>query len=322
MDSLQIADSARIIGELRLGDGAYIAQGSIVRSEEGSVEMGTSTWLLENSVVIGTKTHPVSIGSKTVFGHKCVVIGTSIGDLCEIGNGTIFLPGSTIGDMCIFGEGTLVQEGQVIPSRSVVMGRPARIIRQLTDEDEAMIKRMRSGSLDIEESELTTVYGKEGDSMGKLYPYKNKTPQVADTTYLSETAEVTGDVIIGQHCQIASGVKIIGDSHGPVRIGNNVQILENTVLHLLPNNQLIIEDDVIIGPSCIIHGTTIGRSTIIESGAILCDNSSIGENSLIKAGSLVPQRKEIAANSIVEGFPADVVGKNDGELERPDWGLL
>jgi carbonic anhydrase/acetyltransferase-like protein (isoleucine patch superfamily) len=53
---------------------------------------------------------------------------------------------------------------------------------------------------------------------------------------------------VGERTIIGAGVKIIGDSHGPVRIGNDVQILENTVLHLLPDNDLIIDDGVIIGP--------------------------------------------------------------------------
>lgn len=322
MEERRIASSARLLGNVRLGEGVYIAQGTIVRSQEDSVQIGHETWVLENSVVIGTAENPADIGSKTVFGHKCLVVGAEIGNLCEIGNGTIFLPGSKVGDMCIFGEGTLVEENQEIPSRSVVMGRPGRVMRQLTDEDEAMIKRMRGGNIELHEGEYMTFSGEQGEDMGKLYPYKDKTPQVAESAYLFETAEVTGDVIIGENCRIASGVKIIGDSHGPVRIGNNVQILENSVLHLLPDNELIIEDDVTIGPGCMIHGTTIGRSSVIESGAILCDNSKLGENTLVKAGSLIPQRKEFEKDAVLEGFPAKEVGKNEGLLERPSWGFL
>jgi len=59
-------------------------------------------------------------------------------------------------------------------------------------------------------------------------------------------------VVIGERTIIGSGVKIIGDSHGPVRIGDDVQILENTVLHLLPDNDLIIDDGVIVGPGAMI----------------------------------------------------------------------
>ena len=82
---------------------------------------------------------------------------------------------------------------------------------------------------------------------------------------------------------IGAGVKIIGDSHGPVRIGNDVQILENTVLHLLPDNELVIDDGTVIGPGAMIHGCHIGAGSVVEPGAIVCDGSIVGER-LRRAG--------------------------------------
>jgi carbonic anhydrase/acetyltransferase-like protein (isoleucine patch superfamily) len=76
--------------------------------------------------------------------------------------------------------------------------------------------------------------------MGKLYSFRDTTPTVDPTATLFDSAELTGDVVIGPASIIGAGVKIIGDSHGPVRIGARVQILENTVLHLLPDNDLVI----------------------------------------------------------------------------------
>lgn len=139
MPHLKIDDSARLIGQLRLGNNVYIAQGSIVRSMDDSLTIGNASWVLENSVLIGTPEYPLNVGSKTIFGHKCIAIGSEIGDLCEIGNGVIFLPHSNVGNLCIFGEGTIIPEGCVIPDGSVVLGRPARIIRTLTTEDKNMI---------------------------------------------------------------------------------------------------------------------------------------------------------------------------------------
>lgn len=139
--------------------------------------------------------------------------------------------------------------------------------------------------------------------------------------YLYDTAEVTGDVHIGENSVIAAGVKIVGDSYGPVRIGKNVQILENCVLHLLPDNELIIEDNVVIGPGSIVHGTTIGEDSIIESGVTICDNSSLEKNCLVKSGSLVKQRSVFADNSILEDFSAKEIGKSDKRLERSSWGI-
>ena len=320
---VRINDSARVIGRTSLGEDAYIAQGTIVRSENDSVILGNKTWALENSVLIGTGTHPLRVGSKTVFGHKCIVMGAEIGDLCEIGNGTIFLPGSKVGNMCIFGEGTLIPEGAEIPDESVVVGRPGRVIRKLTDDDRAMVERMRGGDISISpfEENIVDNDGKESDIMGKLYTVNGKYPQISESAYIFDTAEINGDVKIGDGSVIASGVRIIGNTHGPVIIGNNVQILENTVLHLLPDNQLIIEDDVTIGPGCIIHGTTIGKGSVVESGAIVCDYSKLGENTLVKSGSLVKQRSDFGDNEVLEGFPAKSIGKNEEAQERPVWAI-
>jgi carbonic anhydrase/acetyltransferase-like protein (isoleucine patch superfamily) len=119
---------------------------------------------------------------------------------------------------------------------------------------------------------------------------------------------------------IGAGVKIIGDSHGPVRIGNDVQILENTVLHLLPDNELIIDDRAIVGPGAMIHGCHIGASSVIEPGAIVCDGSVVGSNCVVRAGAVVKQRSRLADGTEIDGFPAVEVGRIDPP-ELPAWAL-
>lgn len=323
MSHYKIEDSARVIGSLTLGEGVYVAQGTILRSVGDSVSLGNQSMVLENSVVIGTPAQPVVIGSKTIFGHKCIVIGAQIGDLCEIGNGTIFLPGSKVGDYCIFGEGTVVPSGKVIPDESVVVGRPGRVIRKLSEQDKAMISRMRGHDVTLAPvaGHKLQIEPREGDHVGKLNPFGSKVPEVEESAFIFDAAEITGDVVIGAHSKVASGVRIIGNTHGPVRIGNNVQILENSVLHLLPDNALIIEDNVTIGPGCIVHGCTIGAGSVIEAGAIVCDYSILGRNTLVKCGSLVKQRSVVEDHQIVEGFPAKVVGVNTDIMKLPDWAI-
>src|SRR4029453_879544 len=115
---------------------------------------------------------------------------------------------------------------------------------------------------------------------------------VAASAILFPTAEITGDVVIGAHTIIGGGVKIIGDSPRPVRIGNNMQILENTVLHLLPDNDLIIDDGVIIGPGAMIHGCRIGAGSVVEPGAIVCDTSVLGAGRVVRAGAVVKQSSQ------------------------------
>ncbi|QNO15844.1 carbonic anhydrase/acetyltransferase [Alkalicella caledoniensis] len=321
MSNLKVASSAKVIGQALFGKGVYIAQGAVVRSENNSVQLGNHSWVLENSTIIGTQDNPVIVGSKTVFGHKCVAIGAQIGDLCEIGNGTIFMPGCKVGDMCITGESTIIPSDMIIPDESVVVGRPARIIRKLTEQDKERIKTLRGNNITIMpfEEGILDIKRQDGDKMSKLHEVNGKFPNISSSTKVHHSAEINGDVIIGDDCVIGPGVKIIGDTHGPVRIGNNVQILENCVLHLLPDNELIIEDNVIIGPSSIIHGTVIGHGTIIESGVNISDYSKIGINCMVKAGSLVKQRSEFPDNSIIEGFPAKKLGTLETKQTTPPW---
>jgi len=316
-----VAESACLLGKMRLGGDVYIAQGSILRSLEGGITIENSSYVLENSVIIGNAAFPTHIKAKTVFGHKSVVIGATIGNLCEIGNNALIMPGAVLGDMCILGEGTLIREGMIVPDGSV--GRPGRIIRQLTQQDRDMVKRMRGNDITLPVFQASTIekLPEKGDIMGKLYAYGDKFPQVDEKAVLFPSAEITGDVTVGAKTIIGAGVKIIGDSHGPIRIGSNVQILENTVLHLLPDNELIIEDDVIIGPGCVVHGCHIGKGSVIEPGAIICDNSKLGNNTLVKAGSVVKQKSHFSEQLVVEGFPAVVIASLAEELQQPTWKL-
>ncbi|MFI6291439.1 gamma carbonic anhydrase family protein [Nonomuraea sp. NPDC050790] len=155
--------------------------------------------------------------------------------------------------------------------------------------------------------------------MGTLYAYRDRIPQIGAGTVLFDSAEVTGDVIVGADSLIGAGVKIIGDSHGPVRIGSRVQILENTVLHLLPDNELVIEDDAVIGPGAMIHGCHIGRGSVVEPGAIVCDGSVVGAESVVRAGACVKQRDRFDPRSDLDGFPARRVGTLDAAPPRPNW---
>jgi carbonic anhydrase/acetyltransferase-like protein (isoleucine patch superfamily) len=248
-----------------------------------------------------------------------LVIGATVGDLCEIGNATILMPGARLGDRVFLGEGTVVPAGVVLPDDSVALGRPARIIRHANGADLERLRNLRGGDLSLP-SPSAVAFGPttEAGTMGQLYEYRGITPTIAPTAILFESAEITGDVVIGQRTIIGAGVKIIGDSHGPVRIGNDVQILENTVLHLLPDNQLIIDDGVIIGPGAVIHGCTIGAGTVVEPGAIVCDGSTVGAGCLVRAGAVLKQRSSFSDNIEIDGFPAEAIG-TISRPDRPTW---
>jgi carbonic anhydrase/acetyltransferase-like protein (isoleucine patch superfamily) len=319
----EIASSARLLGEVRLGAGAVLAQGVVVRAHGGSVEISHHSAVLENGVVVGWPAGPVRIGQRTVFGHRCQVIGATVGNLCEIGNGAILMPGVRLGDSVILGEGTLIPPYMTVPSNTVLVGRPARVLRSATEADMDRVARLRDYQLELTEhpSTLVTGHAQAGVNMGRLYTYRGARPQLADGVVLFDSAEITGDVHIGRHSIIGAGVKILGDVHGPVRIGARVQILENTVLHLLPDNDLIVGDDVTIGPGCMIHGCRIGAGTVVEPAAIICDWAEVGAGCLVRAGSCITQRQRFGDLSIIEGMPAHATGNLEASLQRPGWSL-
>jgi carbonic anhydrase/acetyltransferase-like protein (isoleucine patch superfamily) len=321
--SLELAPSAALLGEVRVGPGCIVAQGAVIRSVGSSVQIGAHSALLENAVVIGRPELPTYVGRKVVFGHRCLVVGAMVGDLCEIGNSAVLLAGARLGNRCFVGEGALIPEGMAIPDDMVLVGRPARVLRRAERADFERLARLRGFDLSLSMEPMTTVSGAEaaGAEMGKLFAYQDKHPSVACSAILFDSAEVTGDVIIGEETIIGAGVKIIGDSHGPVRIGARVQILENTVLHLLPDNALIIEDDVVIGPGAMIHGCHIRAGSVVEPGAIVCDSSYIGRNCRVKAGSLVKQRAVFEDGAVIEGFPGVQVETLPRPQPLPAWAL-
>ena len=315
----QLAASTVVIGTAHLGDGALLSEGAVIRARDHAVTIGTGSAVIENAVVIGIPAAPVVIGRRAVFGHRCLVVGATVGDLCEIGNASILMPGAQLGNRVFLGEGTLVPAGMTLPDDAVAVGRPARVIRTAHDADLERLRGLRAGDLSIPPHTTNAVGPRlEGLAMGQVYDYRGTLPTIADSAVLFPTAEITGDVVIGERTIIGAGVKIIGDSHGPVRIGNDVQILENTVLHLLPDNELILEDGVTIGPGAMIHGCRIGAGSVVEPGAIVCDGSSVGAGSVVRAGAVVKQRSQFGDGVDLDGFPAHEVGRA-GSLERPDW---
>jgi carbonic anhydrase/acetyltransferase-like protein (isoleucine patch superfamily) len=317
-----IAASAVVLGRIRVGDGAGVAQGAVIRTVGGGVTIGAGSFILENSAIVGNPGIETVIGHRTVFGHRCVVIGATVGDLCEIGNGATLMPGAHLGDRVFLGERTLVPSGMHIPDNAVAVGYPARIVRTATDRDLDRLRGLRGGDLTVPTAvTYSDISGTQpaGATMGQLYAYRDKTPSVAPTAVVFDSAEITGDVVVGAESIIGAGVKIIGDSHGPVRIGARVQILENSVLHLLPDNELIVEDDVIIGPAAMIHGCHLGSRTVVEPAATVCDWAKVGADSVVRAGAVVKQRDEFGERVVLDGFPAKAVDVVSGSPERPSW---
>ncbi|WP_243385980.1 gamma carbonic anhydrase family protein [Bacillus kexueae] len=139
-----------------------------------------------------------------------------------------------------------------------------------------------------------------------IYPYKDKIPTIAESTFIADYVTISGDVKIGEYCSIWYNTVIRGDV-APTIIGNRVNIQDQCCLHQSPNRPLIIEDDVTVGHQVLLHSSIIRKNALIGMGSIILDGAEIGEGAFIGAGSLVPPGKKIPPNSLAFGRPAQVI---------------
>ena len=139
-----------------------------------------------------------------------------------------------------------------------------------------------------------------------LRPFRSILPKVHPTAYVDQSAQVIGDVELGQDSSVWMNVVIRGDVNA-IRIGDRTNIQDGTIIHVMrgthPTN---IGNEVTVGHAAILHGCTIHDRVLIGMGATLLNGADIGEDSIVAAGSLVPEEKKFPPRSLLMGRPAAV----------------
>jgi phenylacetic acid degradation protein len=148
-----------------------------------------------------------------------------------------------------------------------------------------------------------------------LYEFEGKRPQIGPGTYVPETADLIGEVIIGRDCFIGVGARLRGD-YGRILIGDATSVQENVVIHARDGGETRVGSQVQLGHGCILHNATVEDNAVIGLGAILTDYALIGEWAIIGEGAVV--RGEIPAGKIAVGVPAKVIGEVSQEHQR-EW---
>jgi carbonic anhydrase/acetyltransferase-like protein (isoleucine patch superfamily) len=133
-DSAWVADSAQVMGNVTLAADASIWFGAVVRGDTETIRVGQRTNIQDLSVLHADVGMPLSIGDDVTVGHQVMLHGCTIGDGSLIGIGAVVLNGAKIGKGCLVGAGSLVTEGKEFPDGSMIMGTPAKVVRQLTPE--------------------------------------------------------------------------------------------------------------------------------------------------------------------------------------------
>lgn len=138
--TVYVDDSAQVIGDVRIGAESSVWMNVVIRGDVNSIRIGARTNIQDGTIVhVMRDTHPTIVGDEVTVGHAALLHGCTIEDRCLIGMGAQLLNGVTIGADSIVAAGTLVTEETKIPPRSLVMGRPGKVKRALTDEEVASI---------------------------------------------------------------------------------------------------------------------------------------------------------------------------------------
>jgi carbonic anhydrase/acetyltransferase-like protein (isoleucine patch superfamily) len=139
-----IADTARVFGRVKLGDEVSIWFGAVIRGDGDDIVIGHRSNVQENAVIHVDPGFPVNIGNECIIGHGAIVHGATLANNVLVGIHATLLNGAQIGEYSIIGAGAVVPEGMIIPPFSLVMGIPAKVIKPLSEEQVARVKKNAS----------------------------------------------------------------------------------------------------------------------------------------------------------------------------------
>ena len=135
-----IAETAVLIGRVRLKSHASVWFGAVLRGDNDLIELGENSNIQDNSVCHTDPGQPMIVGDNVTIGHKVILHSTTVGDGSLIGMGSTLLNRSKIGRNCLVGANSLISEGKEFADGSLIIGAPARVARQLDERQQAMLK--------------------------------------------------------------------------------------------------------------------------------------------------------------------------------------
>ena len=139
--SAYVADSAQVMGNVVLAEDASVWFGAVLRGDTETITVGAGSNIQDQSVLHADVGFPLVVGERVTVGHQVMLHGCTIGDESLIGIGAVVLNGAKIGRHCLVGAGALVTEGKEFPDGSMILGSPAKAVRQLTPEQIEGLRR-------------------------------------------------------------------------------------------------------------------------------------------------------------------------------------
>lgn len=137
-----VADSAQVIGKVTLEENVSVWFGTIIRGDSEKIHIGRGSNIQDASVLHADEGVPLTLGENVSVGHKVMLHGCTVGDGSLIGIGAVVLNHAKIGKNCLVGAGALVTEGKEFPDGSMILGSPAKAVKQLSPEQIAGLQRI------------------------------------------------------------------------------------------------------------------------------------------------------------------------------------
>ena len=139
-----------------------------------------------------------------------------------------------------------------------------------------------------------------------IRPFRGTHPQIHPTAFVEESAQIIGDVHVGEHSSVWFGAVVRGDVYH-IRIGARTNVQDGTVIHVSNGTHAtVLEDEVTVGHNVTLHGCHVERGCLVGIGAIVMDACRVGEKSLVAAGALLSPGTVVPPRSLVMGVPARV----------------
>ena len=139
-----IAPNASVIGSVTVGDQVSVWFGAVVRADNEVIELGDNVNVQDGAVLHADPGFPLKLARDVSVGHLAMLHGSTIGENTLVGINAVILNGCVIGKNCIIGANALLPEGKIIPDKSLVVGSPGKVVRQLSDEDAANLRKIAS----------------------------------------------------------------------------------------------------------------------------------------------------------------------------------
>lgn len=138
--SVWIATGAVVVGDVHLAEDVSVWFNAVIRGDTETLRIGARTNIQDLTMIHADPGFPVIIGEDCTIGHRAIIHGAKIGDRVLVGMGAILLNGVEVGAECVIGAGALLTQGKKFPPRSLILGSPAKAVREITDEDMQMIQ--------------------------------------------------------------------------------------------------------------------------------------------------------------------------------------